>query len=101
MADHCCNFSCLSGSRVHYHALRVQTPPKKVFWGGFGGLNPFSRGTFRDEKQPKKTTFQSKDLRIEPGRDLVFMPSASSRSMVHLHRKHDSGGFWAWRTAED
>ena len=27
-------------------SLRVQTPPKKVFWGGFGGLNPFSGGTW-------------------------------------------------------
>ena len=26
--------------------LRVQTPPKKVFWGCFGGLNPFSGGTW-------------------------------------------------------
>ena len=24
----------------------VKTPPKKVFWGGFGGLNPFSGGTW-------------------------------------------------------
>ena len=39
--------------------LRVQTPPKKVFWGGFGGLNPFSGGiwTLRapevNEKEPR------------------------------------------------
>ena len=26
--------------------LRVQTPSKKVFWGGFRGLNPFSGGTW-------------------------------------------------------
>ena len=26
--------------------LRVQVPPEKVFWGGFGGLNPFSGGTW-------------------------------------------------------
>ena len=24
----------------------LRTPPKKVFWGGFGGLNPFSGGTW-------------------------------------------------------
>ena len=24
----------------------VKTPPKKVFWGCFGGLNPFSEGTW-------------------------------------------------------
>ena len=36
------------------NALRVQTPPKKVFWGGFGGLNPFSGGTWtlRDGSTP-------------------------------------------------
>ena len=27
-------------------SLRVQTLPKKVFWGGFRGLNPFSGGTW-------------------------------------------------------
>ena len=29
-----------------FYALRVQIPPKKVFWGGFGGLSPFSGGTW-------------------------------------------------------
>ena len=31
---------------MRFCSLRVQTPPKKVFWGGFGGLNPFSGGTW-------------------------------------------------------
>ena len=31
---------------VFNFSLRVQTLPKKVFWGGFRGLNPFSGGTW-------------------------------------------------------
>ena len=36
--------------------LRVQTPPKKVFWGGFGGLNPFSGGTWTFRVKIRYTT---------------------------------------------
>ena len=33
------------GQRLVYcfFSLRVQTPPKKVFWGGFGGVKTFLR----------------------------------------------------------
>ena len=57
--------------------LRVQVPPKKVFWGGFGGLNPFSGGTwtlrgpvsFSEKILPRRTShrqcrFLSSQLRI-------------------------------------
>ena len=40
-------------------SLRVQTPPKKVFWGGFGGLNPFSGGTYWTLRVFEAESFQN------------------------------------------
>ena len=45
-----------------FYTLRVQTPPKKKFWGDFGGLNPFSGGTWtlRDRKKERSKDFLEK-----------------------------------------